>query len=68
MSLEAYFTQILTGFKLPRHNHLGLMPRKFYFTLIKENHGLHEDVDITEHMIPTRFTEETEFSSDSKLS
>jgi hypothetical protein len=33
--------------------------------LIKENHGLHEDDVIAEHMIPTAFNEETEFLSDS---
>jgi hypothetical protein len=33
--------------------------------LIKDNHGLHEDDVIAEHMIPTTFHEETEFSSDS---
>jgi hypothetical protein len=32
---------------------------------IKENHGLHEDDVIAEHMIPTTFNEETEFLSDS---
>jgi hypothetical protein len=35
--------------------------------LIKDNHGLHEDDVIAEHMIPTTFNEETEFSSDSNL-
>jgi hypothetical protein len=33
--------------------------------LIKENHGLHEDDVIAEHMIPPTFHEETEFLSDS---
>jgi hypothetical protein len=37
------------------------------FNLIKENHGLHEGDVIAEHMIPTTFNEETEFSSDSTL-
>jgi hypothetical protein len=36
-----------------------------FLNLIKENHGLHEDDVITEHMIPTAFHEETEFLSDS---
>jgi hypothetical protein len=40
---------------------------KSFFNLIKENHGLHEDDDIAEHMIPTTFNEETEFLSDSNL-
>jgi hypothetical protein len=35
--------------------------------LIKENHGLHGDDVIEEHMIPTTFHEETEFLSDSDL-
>jgi hypothetical protein len=35
--------------------------------LIKENHGLHEDDVIAEHMIPTTFNEEKEFLSDSNL-
>jgi hypothetical protein len=35
--------------------------------LIKENHELHEDDVIAEHMIPTKFHEETEFLSDSNL-
>jgi hypothetical protein len=38
-----------------------------FLNLIKENHGLHEDDDITEYMIPTKFNEETEFLSDSNL-
>jgi hypothetical protein len=37
------------------------MLRKVFFHLIKENHGLHEDDDIAEHMIPNTFNEETEF-------
>jgi hypothetical protein len=36
-------------------------------TLIKENHGLNEDDDITEHMIPTTFNKETGFLSDSNM-
>jgi hypothetical protein len=35
--------------------------------LIKENHGLHEDDVIAEHMIPTTFDKETEFLSNSNL-
>jgi hypothetical protein len=38
---------------------------KVIFQLNQENHGLHEDHVITEHMIPTTFNEETEFLSDS---
>jgi hypothetical protein len=38
---------------------------KSFLNLIKENHGLHEDDVITEHMITTTFNEETEFLSDS---
>jgi hypothetical protein len=38
---------------------------KSFSNLIKENHGLHEDDVIAEHMIPTKFHEETEFLSDS---
>jgi hypothetical protein len=54
--------QRLTGFKFPRHNHQGLMLiGKSFLNLIKENHGLHEDDVIAEHMIPTTFNEETEF-------
>jgi hypothetical protein len=55
------------GFKLSRHNHQGVMLRKVFFNLIKENHGLHEHDVIAEHMIPTTFHEETEFLSDSNL-
>jgi hypothetical protein len=40
---------------------------KSFLNLIKENHGLHEDDVISEHMIPTTFTEEKEFLSDSNL-
>jgi hypothetical protein len=40
---------------------------KSFLNLIKENHGLNEDDVIAEHMIPTRFNEETEFLSDSNL-
>jgi hypothetical protein len=43
------------------------MFKEVIFNLIKENHGLHEDDVIAEHMIPTTFHEETEFLSDSKL-
>jgi hypothetical protein len=35
----------------------------FELNLIKENHGLHEDDVILEHMILTSFDEETEFLS-----
>jgi hypothetical protein len=38
-----------------------------FLNLIKENHRLHEDDVIAEHMIPTTFNEETEFLSDSDL-
>jgi hypothetical protein len=41
------------------------MIRKVILNLIEENHGLHEDDVIAEHMIPTTFKEETEFLSDS---
>jgi hypothetical protein len=40
---------------------------KLFLNLIKENHGLHEDDVIAEHMIPTTFNEQTEFLSDSNL-
>jgi hypothetical protein len=40
---------------------------KSFLTLIKENHGLHEDDVITEHMIPTKFNVETEFLIDTNL-
>jgi hypothetical protein len=43
------------------------MLRKVILNLIKENHGLHKDDVIAEHMIPTSFNEETEFLSDSNL-
>jgi hypothetical protein len=33
---------------------------KSFFNLVKENHGLHEDDYIAEHMIPSTFNEETE--------
>jgi hypothetical protein len=38
---------------------------KSFLNFIKENHGLHEDDVIAEHMIPTTFNEETEFLNDS---
>jgi hypothetical protein len=40
---------------------------KSFLNSIKENHELHEDDVIAEHMIPTTFDEETEFLSDSNL-
>jgi hypothetical protein len=40
---------------------------KSFLNLIKENHELHEDDVIAEHMIPTTLNEETEFLSDSNL-
>jgi hypothetical protein len=38
--------------------------RKVIFNQIKQDHGLHEDDEIAEYMIPTTFNEETEFLSD----
>jgi hypothetical protein len=43
------------------------MLRKVILNIIKENHGLHEDDVISEHMIPTILNEETEFLSDNNL-
>jgi hypothetical protein len=40
---------------------------KSFLNLINENHGLHEDDVIAEHMILTTRNEETEFLSDSNL-
>jgi hypothetical protein len=40
---------------------------KSFLNLINENHRLHEDDVIAEHMIPNTFNEETEFLSDSNL-
>jgi hypothetical protein len=40
---------------------------KSFLNLIKENHGLHEDDVIAQHIIPTTFHEETELLSDSNL-
>jgi hypothetical protein len=40
---------------------------KSFLNLIKENHGLHEDDVIAEHMIPTTINEEIEFLSDSNF-
>jgi hypothetical protein len=59
--------QRLAGFKFSRHNHQGLMLRKVIFEINQRNHGLHEDDDIAEHMIPTTFHEEIESLSDSNL-
>jgi hypothetical protein len=39
------------------------MLRKVFFDLIKDNHRLHEDDVIAEHMIPTTFHEEPDNSS-----
>jgi hypothetical protein len=41
--------------------------RNSFFNLIKENHGLHEDDVIAEHIIPTTVNEKIEFLSDSNL-
>jgi hypothetical protein len=43
------------------------MIRKVIFNLIKENYGLHDHDFIAEHMISTKFNEETKFLSDSNL-
>jgi hypothetical protein len=43
------------------------MTRNVAFYLIKENHGLHEDDDIAQHVIPTALNEVTEFLNDSNL-
>jgi hypothetical protein len=51
--------QRLTGFKFPRQNHQGLTLRKTLLNFFKENNVLHEDDDITDHMIPETITEET---------
>jgi hypothetical protein len=40
---------------------------KSFLNLIKENHGLHEDDDIAEHMIPNTLNEETQFLRDTNL-
>jgi hypothetical protein len=40
---------------------------KSFLNLIKENHGLHEDDVISEHMIPTVFHEVIKFLRDSNL-
>jgi hypothetical protein len=40
---------------------------KSFLNSIKENHGLHDDDVISEHMISNTFNEETEFLSDSNL-
>jgi hypothetical protein len=40
---------------------------KSCFNSIKENHRLHEDDVITEHMIPTKSNEETELLNDNHL-
>jgi hypothetical protein len=40
---------------------------KSFYNLIKDNHRLHEDDVIAEHMISTTFNEETEFLSDDTL-
>jgi hypothetical protein len=44
---------------------MNLILRKL--NLIEENHGLHDNHDHAEHMIPTTFNEYTEFLSDSNL-
>jgi hypothetical protein len=46
---------------------MNLATRKVILNIIKENHGLHEDDVISEHMIPTILNEETEFLSDNNL-
>jgi hypothetical protein len=38
---------------------------KSFLNLINENHGLHEDDVIAEHMIPTTFDEKKKFLNDS---
>jgi hypothetical protein len=50
---------MLNGFKFSRHNHQDHMLSKVCFDSIKENHGLHEDDVIAEHLIPTIFIEAT---------
>jgi hypothetical protein len=40
---------------------------KSFLTIIKENHGLHEDEVISEYMTPAKFNEETEFLSYNNL-
>jgi hypothetical protein len=40
---------------------------KILFYLIKENHGLLEDDDLEEHVIPTTFHEETELIREDTL-
>jgi hypothetical protein len=44
-----------------------MLRRVNFLNLIKENHGLHEDDVIAEHMIPTACNEETESLSDGNL-
>jgi hypothetical protein len=41
--------------------------RNSFLSSVKENHGLNEDYDIAEHMIPTIFNEKIELLSESNL-
>jgi hypothetical protein len=41
--------------------------RNSFLSSVKENHGLNEDYDISEHMIPTIFNEKIELLSESNL-
>jgi hypothetical protein len=60
MSLAAFSRRYLSYLSFQDTIIKVLCLGKSFFNLIKENHGLHEDDEIAEHMIPTTFNEETE--------
>jgi hypothetical protein len=65
MNLVAYFHAETYRIQVSKTQSLKVLCLgKSFFNSIKENHGLHNDDVITEHMIPTTFNEETEFLSD----
>jgi hypothetical protein len=41
--------------------------RKSFLPIIQEIHGLHQDDDIAEHMIPTAFNKEEELLNDNNI-
>jgi hypothetical protein len=67
MSLAAYFHAKTYVIEVSKTQSSKSYAYERPFSLNKENHGLHEDNDIAEHMIPTIFNEETEFLSNCNL-
>jgi hypothetical protein len=68
MNLAAYFHAKTIKIQVSKTQSSSSYAYESHFlNLIRENHGLHEDDNIVERIMPTTFNEETEFLSHSEL-